>query len=281
MHLFTCRQSFVLFPCNADSQYMLLAFTQLQPCDMQSGIPDQTCKLCGMQALMSIINDTLGMPLFDTRMAALQLPMSATIHSITEYPGESITDQIDSVRPHHQFPVWQIVLIVSAASLGIVAMVLTAVVWRKKQQKHHLGGSSLVSQVYSFLLAARLLYFITNDATHDSREQDVQGLHLYITSSGKVCHNVSVRASCCSRVISGSLLPACLLTVLYACRRQWNYRTFARQQLPVSHPGTTTSTLPLCFTMCTNFGGSLICQCKEPWPCQQLVSSLLSHPTCC
>ncbi|KAL0053929.1 hypothetical protein WJX82_001314 [Trebouxia sp. C0006] len=98
------------------------------------------------QALMSIINDTLGMPLFDTRMAALQLPMSATIHSITEYPGESITDQIDSVRPHHQFPVWQIVLIVSAASLGIVAMVLTAVVWRKKQQKHHLGGSGLVSQ---------------------------------------------------------------------------------------------------------------------------------------
>lgn len=54
------------------------------------------------QALMSIDN-TLGTPLFDTRMAALQLPMSAIIHSITDYPGESITDQIDSDRPHHQF----------------------------------------------------------------------------------------------------------------------------------------------------------------------------------
>lgn len=104
--------------------------------------------LCDLQALLSITNDTLGMPLFDTRMAALQLPMSATIHSITDYPGESITDQIDSVQPHHQVPVWQIVLIVSAASLGIVAMVLTAVVWRKKQQKHQPGRNSLVSQVY-------------------------------------------------------------------------------------------------------------------------------------
>ncbi len=127
--------------------------------------------LCGVQALMSIINDTLGTPLFDTRMAALQLPMSATIHSITDYPGESITDQIDSVRPHHRFHVWQIVLIALAASLAMVAMVLTTVVWRKKRQKQQSGRNGLASQVHCSLLAACLLdiHIVIYDATHDSR----------------------------------------------------------------------------------------------------------------
>ncbi|DBA78006.1 TPA: hypothetical protein ACH3X1_009098 [Trebouxia sp. C0004] len=95
---------------------------------------------------MSIIDDTLGTPLFDARMAALHLPMSAVVQSIAEYPGESITDQIGSVRPHHRFPVWQTVLIVVAASLGFVAMVLSAVVWRKKQQQQQSGMDGLASQ---------------------------------------------------------------------------------------------------------------------------------------
>ena len=183
--------------------------------------------LCDLQALMSIINNTLGTPLFDTRIAALQFPMSATMYSITDYPGESITDQIDSVRPHRQLFVWQIVLIVSVAYLSIVAMVLTTVVWRKKQQKHQPGRNGLVSQVYEFLLAAHLLDFVTHDASHDSREQEVRPTLVHDkvrqsvpTKSGKVCRNVSDRASYCSRVISRSLLHACLLTVLYACKRQ-------------------------------------------------------------
>ncbi|KAL0018385.1 hypothetical protein WJX77_000988 [Trebouxia sp. C0004] len=79
-------------------------------------------------------------------MAALHLPMSAVVQSIAEYPGESITDQIGSVRPHHRFPVWQTVLIVVAASLGFVAMVLSAVVWRKKQQQQQSGMDGLASQ---------------------------------------------------------------------------------------------------------------------------------------
>ncbi len=213
----------MLFPCNADSQYMLLAITQLQPCDMQGGISDQTCKLCGMQALMSIINDTLGTPLFDTHMAALQLLMSATIHSITDYPGESITDQIDSARPHHQFHVWQIVLIVSAASLGIVAMVFTAVVWRKKQQKHQLGRSGVVSQVYVFLLAAPPPHPFTLSHMMPHMTAGSRRYKAYTCTSqaqAKLATMCQVRASCCSRVILGSLLPACSLTVLYSCRRQ-------------------------------------------------------------
>jgi len=130
---------------------MLLAFRQLQPsvmCKVAFQIKGKFVVLRGMQALMSIINATLGTPLFDTRMAALQLPMSAIVQSITDYPGESITDQIDSVLPHHPFPVWQIVLIAFAASLGTVAMVLTAVVWRKKRQQQQAGRDGLASQVY-------------------------------------------------------------------------------------------------------------------------------------
>ncbi len=164
--------------------------------------PAKLVMLCGMQALMSIINDTLGTPLFDTRMAALQLPMSATIHSITDYPGESITDQIASVRPHHPFPVWQLVLIVFAASLGIVAMILTTVVWRKKRQKQQSGRDGLASQVYCSLLAACLLNIFTYDATRDSKEQDVQSLQLYIiVSSGKQC--------CTPTCVSQSIMLQC------------------------------------------------------------------------
>ena len=148
------------------------------------------------------IDDTLGTPLFDTRMAALQLPMSAIIHSITDYPGESITDQIDSDRPHHQFPVWQIVLIVFAASLGTVAVSLSIVAWRKKRQKQQSSRDGSASQVYCFLLAACLLDILTYDATRDSREQDVQGLRLYITaSSGKLC--------CTQICVSQSIMLRC------------------------------------------------------------------------
>jgi len=154
---------------------MLLAFTKCShPVIHKVAVhtkPKKMVMLCGVQALMSIINDTLGTPLFDTRMAALQLPMSATIRSITDYPDESITDQIDSVRPHHRFHVWQIVLIVLAASLGVVAMVLSTVVWGKKRQKQQSGRNVLASQVYCSLLAACLLdkCIFTYGATHDSR----------------------------------------------------------------------------------------------------------------
>ena len=40
-----------------------------------------------MQALMNVINDTLGAPLFDVKTAAAGLPLSATIRSISNYPG--------------------------------------------------------------------------------------------------------------------------------------------------------------------------------------------------
>ena len=186
---------------------MLLAFTQLKPCNAQAGSPDQTCKIGdGMQALMSIINDTLGTPLFDTRMAALQLPMSAIIHSITDYPGESITDQIDSDRPHHQFPVWQIVLIVFAASLGTVAISLSIVVWRKKRQKQQSGRDGSASQVYCFLLAACLL-----DMPHMTAGSKMYKAYtctsLQAQASCAAPRHVSVRASCCGVVISECLLP--------------------------------------------------------------------------
>ena len=47
-----------------------------------------------LQALTSVITDLLGTPLFDVRMAAAGLPVSAVINSITNFWDDSITDQI-------------------------------------------------------------------------------------------------------------------------------------------------------------------------------------------
>lgn len=47
-----------------------------------------------LQALMGVLTDPLGTPLFDARMAAAGLPLSADINSITDYWDDSITDQV-------------------------------------------------------------------------------------------------------------------------------------------------------------------------------------------
>ncbi len=47
-----------------------------------------------LQALMGVLTDPLGTPLFDARMAAAGLPVSADINSITDFWDDSITDQV-------------------------------------------------------------------------------------------------------------------------------------------------------------------------------------------
>ncbi len=47
-----------------------------------------------LQALTSVITDPLGTPLFNVRMAAAGLPVTATIKKISDFWGDSITDQV-------------------------------------------------------------------------------------------------------------------------------------------------------------------------------------------
>jgi len=47
-----------------------------------------------LQALMGVLTDPLGTPLFDARMAAAGLPLSSDINSITDFWDDSITDQV-------------------------------------------------------------------------------------------------------------------------------------------------------------------------------------------
>lgn len=86
-----------------------------------------------VQALMSVINDTLGVPLFDSRMATVQLPMSATLDSITNYPGDSITDQVNSTQSKRKMEAWKVAIITITIALTMMTMAyLMFATWTKK-----------------------------------------------------------------------------------------------------------------------------------------------------
>lgn len=47
-----------------------------------------------LQALVNVINDTLGAPLFDVKTALAGLPLSAAIKSIRLYPGQQVVSYL-------------------------------------------------------------------------------------------------------------------------------------------------------------------------------------------
>ena len=93
-----------------------------------------------MQALVSVINDSAGLPLFDSRTAAAGFPLSATIQSITDYPGDSITDQVDSMRSGHQLQPWKIAVITVTVTLGLIGT--AAIAFVACRRKHMFGVSA-------------------------------------------------------------------------------------------------------------------------------------------
>jgi hypothetical protein len=89
-----------------------------------------------LQALMSVITDPLGTPLFDARMAAAGLPLSADINSITDYWDDSITDQI--IPPADGPPpmgwVQMAELLIGIGALAAVAAALSVVFQKRRAQ---------------------------------------------------------------------------------------------------------------------------------------------------
>ena len=81
-----------------------------------------------------MITDPLGTPLFDARMAAAGLPLSADISSITDYWDDSITDQI--IPPADGPPpmgwVQMAGLLIGIAALAAVAAALTVVFQKRR-----------------------------------------------------------------------------------------------------------------------------------------------------
>ncbi len=82
-----------------------------------------------LQALMGVLTDPLGTPLFDARMAAAGLPLSADINSITDFWDDSITDQVlppaEGAPPMGWFQMVELligigVLAAAAAALSVV-----------------------------------------------------------------------------------------------------------------------------------------------------------------
>ncbi|DBA88396.1 TPA: hypothetical protein ACH3X2_004890 [Trebouxia sp. C0005] len=85
-------------------------------------------------ALMGVITDPLGIPLFDARMAAAGLPLSADISSITDYWDDSITDQIipppDGAPPMEWFQMAG--LLIGIGALAAVAAALSVALQKRR-----------------------------------------------------------------------------------------------------------------------------------------------------
>lgn len=89
-----------------------------------------------LQALMGVLTDPLGIPLFDARMAAAGLPLSGDISSITDYWDDSITDQI--LPPAEGAPplgwVQMAGLLIGISALAAVAAALSVVLQKRRAQ---------------------------------------------------------------------------------------------------------------------------------------------------
>lgn len=89
-----------------------------------------------LQALLAVITDPLGTPLFDVRMAALGLPVTAAINSVTDYWGDSITDQL--VAPSKGAPPMSWLQMAGLfIGIGVLAAIAAAlsVVFQKRRQR--------------------------------------------------------------------------------------------------------------------------------------------------
>lgn len=115
-----------------------------------------------VQALLAVITDPLGTPLFDVRMAALGLPLTAAINSVTDYWGDSITDQLVSPSKGAPPMSWLQMagLFIGIGALAAMAAALSVVFQKRRQRaaaslqlqttprlSHHVQMSSKVQKV--------------------------------------------------------------------------------------------------------------------------------------
>ena len=102
-----------------------------------------------LQALLSVITDPLSTPLFDVRMAAAGLPVTASINFIEETYGDSISDQI--IPPADGLPPLTLLqmagLLVGIALLAAAAAAISVAVRRHRVQIQHTPRLALSSGV--------------------------------------------------------------------------------------------------------------------------------------
>ena len=152
---------------------------------MQLLLCDYDVVMMWLQALTSVITDLLGTPLFDVRMAAAGLPVSAVINSITNFWDDSITDQI--VVPPDGPPAMSFfqmgALLVGIGGIAAIAAAFT-VAMRKRQ-------SASTAQNGQDVSSPRLL----RDVQPSLESKATKAVHTDIELAGPSCGDALVPGS--------------------------------------------------------------------------------------